>query len=46
VLATRSPSLHGVLLAEAARYSHVNIDGMLVETDRVSTPGPTRGVDL
>jgi hypothetical protein len=24
----------------------VNIDGTLVETDRVSTPGPTPGVDL
>jgi len=23
-----------------AGYSHVNIDGILVETDRVSTPGP------
>jgi hypothetical protein len=46
-LAARSPSLHGALLAaKAAGYSHVNIDGMLVETDRVSTPGPTPGVDL
>jgi hypothetical protein len=47
VLATRSPSLHGALLAaKAAGHSHVNIDGMLIETDRVSTPGPTPGVDL
>ena len=47
VLAARSPSLHGALLAaKAAGYSHVTIDGMLVETDRVSTPGPTPGVDL
>jgi hypothetical protein len=47
VLAARSPSLQGALLAaKAAGYSHVNIDGMLVETDRVSTPGPTLGVDL
>jgi hypothetical protein len=47
VLATRAPSLHGALLAaKAAGYSHVSIDGILVETDRVSTPGPTPGVDL
>jgi hypothetical protein len=47
VLAARAPSLHGALLAaKAAGYSHVNIDGLLVETDRVSTPGPTPGVDL
>jgi hypothetical protein len=46
-LAARAPSLHGALLAaKAAGYSHVNIDGMLIETDRVSTPGPTPGVDL
>ncbi|MET7427382.1 transposase family protein [Dactylosporangium sp. NPDC005555] len=47
VLAARSPGLHGALLAaKAAGYSHVNIDGTLIETDRVSTPGPTPGVDL
>lgn len=47
VLGARAPSLHGALLAaKAAGYSHVNIDGMLIETDRVSTPGPTPGVDL
>jgi hypothetical protein len=47
VLATRAPSLHGALLAaKAAGYSHVSIDGVLIETDRVSTPGPTPGVDL
>jgi hypothetical protein len=47
VLAIRSPSLHGALLAaRAAGYSHVNIDGMLVEADRVSAPGPTPGADL
>jgi hypothetical protein len=47
VLAARAPGLHGALLAaKAAGYSHVNIDGILVETDRVSTPGPTPGVDL
>lgn len=47
VLAARAPSLHGALLAAtAAGYGHVTIDGTLVETDRVSTPGPTPGVDL
>jgi hypothetical protein len=47
VLAARAPSLHGALLAaKAAGYSHVNIDGTLIETDRVSTPGPTPAVDL
>jgi hypothetical protein len=47
VLAAQSPSLHNALLAaKAAGYDHVNIDGTLVETDRVSTPGPTPGVDL
>lgn len=47
VLAAQAPTLHGALLAaKAAGYSHVNIDGTLIETDRVSTPGPTPGVDL
>jgi hypothetical protein len=47
VLAVQAPSLHGALLAaKAAGYSHVIIDGTLIETDRVRTPGPTEGVDL
>lgn len=47
VLAARTPSLHGALLAaKAAGYGHVNIDGTLIATDRVSIPGPTPGVDL
>lgn len=47
VLAARSPSLYGALLAaKAAGYDHVNIDGTLIETDRCRTPGPTEGVDL
>ena len=47
VLAERGPSLHGALLAaKAAGHSHVIIDGTLIYTDRVSTPGPTPGVDL
>jgi hypothetical protein len=46
-LAAQAPTLHGALLAaKAAGYDHVNIDGTLIETDRVSTPGPTPGVDL
>jgi hypothetical protein len=41
VLAARAPGLHGALLAaKAAGYGHVNIDGMLVETDRCRAPGP------
>lgn len=44
VLAARQPSLHGVLLAaKAAGYSHVIVDGTLIYTDRIATPGPTPG---
>jgi hypothetical protein len=44
VLAARRPSLHGTLLAaKAAGHSHVIVDGTLIYTDRLSTPGPTRG---
>lgn len=47
VLAARSPSLRGALLAaKAAGHSHVIVDGTLIHTDRDHTPGPTRGVDL
>ena len=47
VLAARQPSLHGALLAaKAAGHTHVIVDGTLIATDRISTPGPTRGVDL
>jgi hypothetical protein len=47
VLAARKPSLRGALLAaKAAGYTHVILDGTLIATDRISTPGPTRGVDL
>lgn len=47
VLAARKPSLHNALLAaKAAGHTHVIIDGTLIQTDRISTPGPTRGVDL
>lgn len=39
--------LGGALLAaKAAGYSHVTIDATLIETDRVSAPGPTPGADL
>jgi hypothetical protein len=47
VLAAQSPSLKSALLAaKAAGYSHVSIDGTLVETDRCAAAGPTPGVDL
>ena len=44
VLAARKPSLRGALLAaKAAGHTHVILDGTLIPTDRISTPGPTRG---
>ena len=47
VLVALAPSLHGALLAaKIAGYSHVIVDGTLIRTDRISTPGPTVGVDL
>jgi hypothetical protein len=47
VLAARRPSLSGALLAaKAAGHAFVIVDGTLIHTDRVSTPGPTKGVDL
>jgi hypothetical protein len=47
VLAARAPSLESVLqAAKTTGYPHLNIDGTLIETDRVATPGPTPGVDL
>jgi DDE superfamily endonuclease len=47
VLAARAPGLHGALLAaKAAGYGHMNIDGILVETDRCRAPGPVPGVDF
>jgi hypothetical protein len=47
ILASQAPSLKSALLAaKIAGYSHVNIDGTLIETDRCRTPGPTSGVDL
>ncbi|MFV2020122.1 HARBI1 family protein [Micromonospora sp. LOL_023] len=47
VLAAQAPGLHGALLAaKAAGYDHVLLDGTLIETDRIATPGPTPGVDL
>jgi DDE superfamily endonuclease len=47
VLAAQAPGVHSALLAaKAAGYDYVLLDGTLIETDRVSTPGPTTGVDL
>lgn len=40
-------TLRGALLAaKAAGHSHVIVDGTLMHTDRISTLGPTPGVDL
>jgi hypothetical protein len=47
VLAAQRPSLHGALLAaKTAGHTHVIVDGTLIHTDRIATPGPTAGVDL
>ncbi|PKW16685.1 DDE superfamily endonuclease [Saccharopolyspora spinosa] len=47
VLAAQAPALESALLAaKIAGHGHISIDGTLIETDRVRTPGPTRGVDL
>jgi hypothetical protein len=47
VLAARKPSLHNALLAaKVAGHTHVILDGTLIPTDRIRTPGPTAGVDL
>jgi len=47
VLAAQAPGLHGALLAaKAAGYDDILLDGTLIETDRIATPGPTPGVDL
>lgn len=46
-LAAQAPSLEAALVAaKLAGYDHVMLDGTLIHTDRVSTPGPTTGVDL
>jgi len=42
VLAAQAPGLHSALLAaKAAGYDYVLLDGTLIETDRIATPGPT-----
>ncbi|NYT93384.1 hypothetical protein HW126_05960 [Salinispora sp. H7-4] len=45
-----APGLRGALLpfvaVKAPGYSHVNIDGVLIESDRYGALGPTPGVDL
>lgn len=47
LLAAQAPGLESALLAaKMAGYGHVNIDGTLIETDRIRLPGPTPGVDL
>lgn len=47
VLSACKPALHGALLAaKVAGHSHVIVDGTLIYTDRIKTPGPTSGADL
>jgi len=47
VLAARAPGLKAAReAAKAAGYSHVSIDGTLIETDRCAALGPTPEVDL
>jgi hypothetical protein len=47
VLAARAPDVHSVLAAgKADEWTHVTIDGTLIETDRCRTPNPDTGHDL
>ncbi|WP_045875985.1 transposase family protein [Pseudofrankia sp. DC12] len=47
VLAWQAPDLRNALIAaKFAGYDHVIVDGTVIETDRVTVPGPTKGVDL
>ncbi len=47
MLPLRVPDLRNALLAaKAAGYDHVIVDGLVIETDRVRTPGPTKDMDL
>jgi hypothetical protein len=52
VLAGLAPGLHGALLAaKVAGYTHVQLDGTLIRTDRSTAAGPAttadgRAVDL
>ncbi|GIE86460.1 hypothetical protein [Actinoplanes regularis] len=52
---TRTPPIRRVvekvrkstlIAATAADYSHVSIDGTIIETDRCTTEGPTTGIDF
>ncbi len=47
VLAWQAPDLREALMrVRIAGYDHLIIDGTVIETDRLRTPGPTAGVDL
>jgi hypothetical protein len=47
VLAAQAPDLHEVLeQGKAAGWTHVTLDGTLIETDRCRTPNPDTGHDL
>jgi hypothetical protein len=47
VLAWQAPDLREALMrARIAGYGHLIVDGTVIETDRLRTPGPAEGVDL
>lgn len=47
VLEEHAPDLRTALArARVAGFDHLIADGVIIETDRVGTPGPTEGVDL
>lgn len=47
VLADQAPAVHSALTAASmAGYTHINLDGTVIRTDRCSIAGPTRRVDL
>ncbi|MBF8188123.1 hypothetical protein ITP53_20775 [Nonomuraea sp. K274] len=46
LLAAHAPDLHQTLdEAKAAGLTHINLDGIVITTDRVATPGPN-GADV
>jgi hypothetical protein len=46
-LAAQAPDLHTALEhAKHASISHLSLDGVVIPTDRCTTPGPTKDVDL
>jgi hypothetical protein len=46
-LAAQAPDLHAALTyAQQAGIRHLNLDGVVIPTDRCKAPGPTKEVDL